>query len=84
MKLFSVSDGPPSLAVRQCLKALEVDYELINVDFGAGDHMTEEYAKVSARHVATPSIVIYTNNTTLINKLTFVFYTVRWRCITIR
>jgi len=47
MKLYSVSDGPPSLAVRQCLKAMNVDYELINVDFGAGEHMTEEYAKMN-------------------------------------
>ncbi|XP_022905921.1 glutathione S-transferase 1-1 [Onthophagus taurus] len=47
IKLYSVSDGPPSLAVRQCLKAINLDYTLINVDFGAGDHMTEEYAKLN-------------------------------------
>lgn len=47
MKLYSVSDGPPSLAVRQALKFLNIPFELINVDFGAGDHMTDEYAKVS-------------------------------------
>jgi glutathione S-transferase len=46
LTLYSVSDGPPSLAVRQCLKALNLDYKLINVDFGLGEHMTEEYAKV--------------------------------------
>ncbi|KAJ3627185.1 hypothetical protein MTP99_014584 [Tenebrio molitor] len=45
LTLYSVSDGPPSLAVRQCLKALNLDYKLINVDFGLGEHMTEEYAK---------------------------------------
>nr|WEU54069.1 glutathione s-transferase-1 [Protohermes costalis] len=45
LKLYSVSDGPPSLAVRQCLKALNLDFQLINVDFGAGDHMTDEYAQ---------------------------------------
>lgn len=44
--LYSVSDGPPSLAVRQCLKILNVEYNLVNIDFGLGEHMTEEYAKV--------------------------------------
>ncbi|XP_033225227.1 glutathione S-transferase 1 [Belonocnema kinseyi] len=47
MKLYSVSDGPPSLACRQALKALNIDYELIDVDFGEGEHMTEEYAKLN-------------------------------------
>lgn len=47
MKLYSVSDGPPSLACRQALKALNLDFELIDVDFGKGEHMTEEYAKVT-------------------------------------
>ncbi|XP_017769369.1 PREDICTED: glutathione S-transferase 1-like, partial [Nicrophorus vespilloides] len=47
LKLYSVSDGPPSLAVRQGLKALGVDYTLINVDFGLGEHMTDEYAKMN-------------------------------------
>lgn len=46
MKLYSVSDGPPSLACQQLLKALDIKYELINMDFGKGDHMTEEYEKV--------------------------------------
>lgn len=46
MKLYSVSDGPPSLACRQALKALNIQYELIDVDFGKGDHMTNEYAQV--------------------------------------
>lgn len=46
MKLYSVSDGPPSLACRQALKALNIDYELIDVDFGKGEHMTEEYEQV--------------------------------------
>nr|AVT42196.1 glutathione S-transferase u1 [Lissorhoptrus oryzophilus] len=45
LTLYSVSDGPPSLAVRQCLKYLEVEYNLVNVDFGAGEHMTPDYAK---------------------------------------
>lgn len=49
MKLYSVSDGPPSLACRQALKVLKINYELIDVDFGKGDHMTEEYEKVILR-----------------------------------
>ncbi|XP_068965821.1 glutathione S-transferase 1 isoform X1 [Bombus flavifrons] len=47
MKLYSVSDGPPSLACRQALKALNIQYELIEVDFGKGDHMTNEYAQLN-------------------------------------
>lgn len=46
LTLYSVSDGPPSLAVRMALNALGVDFTLINVDFGLGEHMTEEYAQV--------------------------------------
>ncbi|XP_033327067.1 GST-containing FLYWCH zinc-finger protein [Megalopta genalis] len=47
MKLYSVSDGPPSLACRQALKALDIDYELVSIDFGKGEHMTEEYEKLN-------------------------------------
>lgn len=47
MKLFAVSDGPPSLAVRMLLKALNIEYELKNVDFCAGEHMTQDYAKMN-------------------------------------
>ncbi|XP_026467568.1 glutathione S-transferase 1-like [Ctenocephalides felis] len=43
LKLYSVSDGPPSLAVRMTLKALDIPFELVEVDFAAGAHMTEEY-----------------------------------------
>lgn len=46
MKLYSVSDGPPSLACRQALKALKIDFELVNVDFGKGEHMTADFEKV--------------------------------------
>ena len=46
MKLYGVSDGPPSLAVRMTLSALNVPFELKNVDYIAMEHMTEEYAKV--------------------------------------
>ncbi|KAG6441744.1 hypothetical protein O3G_MSEX001955 [Manduca sexta] len=44
LKLYAVSDGPPSLSVRQTLTQLEIPFELINVDFGKGEHMTAEYA----------------------------------------
>lgn len=47
MKLYSVSDGPPSLACRQALKALNLEYELIDVDYGKGEHMTAEYAALN-------------------------------------
>ncbi|XP_077297647.1 glutathione S-transferase 1-like [Arctopsyche grandis] len=45
MKLYSVSAGAPSSAVRQALKCLNIPYELIDVNYGRGDHLTEEYAK---------------------------------------
>ncbi|XP_023295551.2 uncharacterized protein LOC111678435 isoform X1 [Lucilia cuprina] len=47
MKLYSVSDGPPSLAVRMCLKALDIPFELHNVDYVASEHLTEDYAKIN-------------------------------------
>lgn len=46
LTLYSVSDGPPSAACRMLLKHLNVDYNLIEVDFANGDHMTKEYAEV--------------------------------------
>ncbi|SPP86436.1 uncharacterized protein LOC117588487 [Drosophila guanche] len=47
MKLYAVSDGPPSLAVRMTMKALDIEYQLINVDFCALEHRTEDYAKMN-------------------------------------
>ncbi|XP_011307714.1 glutathione S-transferase 1, isoform D [Fopius arisanus] len=47
MKLYAVSDGPPSLACRQALKALSINYQLIDVDFVKGEHMTPEYAQLN-------------------------------------
>ncbi|CAG9787347.1 unnamed protein product [Diatraea saccharalis] len=44
LKLYAVSDGPPSLAVRQALAQLQIPFELISVDYGAGEHMTPQYA----------------------------------------
>jgi len=48
MKLYAVSDGPPSLAVRMTLKALDIQYQLINVDFCSLEHRSEDYSKVCA------------------------------------
>lgn len=48
MKLYAVSDGPPSLAVRMTLAALDIPFDLVDVNFNAGAHMTEDYAKVYA------------------------------------
>lgn len=46
MKLYGVSDGPPSLAVRMTLKAINVPFELIPIDYIASEHMSDDYAKV--------------------------------------
>lgn len=53
MKLYAVSDGPPSLAVRMTFKALNLPFELVNVDYIASEHMTEEYAKVKKLSLIT-------------------------------
>uniref|UniRef100_A0A182VPU4 glutathione transferase n=1 Tax=Anopheles minimus TaxID=112268 RepID=A0A182VPU4_9DIPT len=47
MKLYAVSDGPPSLAVRMALEALNIPYEHISVDYGKAEHLTEEYGKMN-------------------------------------
>uniref|UniRef100_A0A1L8E4P1 glutathione transferase n=1 Tax=Nyssomyia neivai TaxID=330878 RepID=A0A1L8E4P1_9DIPT len=47
MKLYAVSDGPPSLACRMALKALDVPYELISIDYCASEHLTEKYAEMN-------------------------------------
>lgn len=44
MKVYVVSDGPPSLAVRMTLRALKIEHEQVDVDYCRGEHMTEEYA----------------------------------------
>lgn len=48
LTLYSVSDGPPSLAVRMALKLLNLDYKLVEVDFASGEHLKEDYAKVDS------------------------------------
>ena len=52
MKLYYVDDGPPSMSVRLALKVLEVPHELISIDYMAGEHTTEEYAKVQILQLA--------------------------------
>lgn len=47
MKLYGVCDGPPTLAVQLALKALDVPYEMIWVDYFKAEHMTEKYAKMN-------------------------------------
>uniref|UniRef100_A0A182IJZ9 glutathione transferase n=1 Tax=Anopheles atroparvus TaxID=41427 RepID=A0A182IJZ9_ANOAO len=47
MKLYAVSDGPPSLAVRMALEALNISYEHISVDYGKAEHLTAEYEKMN-------------------------------------
>lgn len=51
MKLYSVSDGPPSLSVRMALKALKIPFDLIEVDFIKSEHMTDDYAKVNDLYI---------------------------------
>lgn len=47
MKLYSVCDGPPSLACQMTLKHLKVPFELVEVNFNEGAHLTDDYAKVN-------------------------------------
>ena len=47
MKLYAVSDGPPSSAVKMVLKYLNIPYEHIEVDYLKSEHMTESYAKLN-------------------------------------
>lgn len=46
MKLYVVSDGPPSIAVRMAIQALNIPCEQVNVNYIASEHMKDEYAKV--------------------------------------
>ncbi|XP_058468228.1 glutathione S-transferase 1-1 [Malaya genurostris] len=47
MKIYAVSDGPPSLAVRMALKILNIPHEHVAVDYCKGEHITEDYAKMN-------------------------------------
>lgn len=46
MKLYALNDGPPSLAVRMLLKALDLPYEDVPVDYNHGEHLGDDYAQV--------------------------------------
>lgn len=46
MKLYALLDGPPSIAVRMVLKALDLPYDLIGMDYSRGEHLREIYSKV--------------------------------------
>lgn len=46
MKLYALDDGPPSLAVCMVLKALDLEWENIPVEYNRGEHLGDEYAKV--------------------------------------
>jgi hypothetical protein len=46
IKLYSVSDSPPAMAVKMTLVALNVPHTVIPVDFMKGEHRTDEYAQV--------------------------------------
>lgn len=48
IKLYSVSDSPPTLAVRMALKYLNIEHEVINIDYAAGEHFSPEYIKVTS------------------------------------
>ncbi|XP_019769483.2 glutathione S-transferase 1 [Dendroctonus ponderosae] len=45
LKFYSTLASPPSLAVRQCLAYLDIQYELEDLDYSSGTHMSEEFAK---------------------------------------
>uniref|UniRef100_A0A2A4J7E4 Glutathione S-transferase n=1 Tax=Heliothis virescens TaxID=7102 RepID=A0A2A4J7E4_HELVI len=48
LKLYYLEDGPPSLSCRQVLEALQpMPFELVNVSFYHGEHMTEEFGKMN-------------------------------------
>lgn len=50
MKLYSLDDGPPSISVRMVLKALNLEWENVAVDYNSGEHLGDEYAKVRTRN----------------------------------
>lgn len=47
IKLYGVTDSPPTLAVRMALKYLGQDYEYINIDYGNGEQVSAEFRKVT-------------------------------------
>jgi glutathione S-transferase len=49
IKLYSVSDSPPTLAVRMGLKYLGIEYELVQIDYGAGEQVSDAFREVSQK-----------------------------------
>nr|AHC08059.1 delta glutathione S-transferase [Locusta migratoria] len=45
LKLYSVSDSPPSTAVKMALEALALEYTNVEVDFAAGEHLSDDFSK---------------------------------------
>jgi glutathione S-transferase len=43
LKLYSVSDSPPTLAVRMALKYLGLDCEIVNIDYGNGEQVSDAF-----------------------------------------
>lgn len=74
MKLYAVCDGPPSLACRMTLKHLKVPFELVEVNFNVGEHLTEDYAKVSWAD-QIPDTVHQSSNLSSIHNERFPFWT---------
>lgn len=62
MKLYTVCDGPPSLACRMVLKALNIPFELVDVNYNIGEHLTDDYAKVNFVHSLTRNIIPLLNS----------------------
>lgn len=46
LKFYSTVASPPSLAVQQCLTYLGIPFELEDLLYTSGRHMSEEFAKV--------------------------------------
>nr|UUV68092.1 glutathione S-transferase [Dendroctonus rhizophagus] len=47
LKFYSTVASPPSLAVQQCLTYLDIPFELEDLLYTSGRHMSEEFAKIN-------------------------------------
>lgn len=59
MKLYGVSDGPPSISCRILFKYLNIPFELVDVNFNIGAHLTDDYAKVKFEKMLCPLVKIF-------------------------
>lgn len=50
MKLYALSDGPPSTAVKMVLKYLNIPFEQIEVDYVKCEHRTDSYYKLNPQN----------------------------------